>query len=262
MHEASASHTVVRLDDFRSPPGAHLADDQYAMLERTIEETRRKFVAGQREDGHFVFELEADATIPAEFILLGHYLDEIDEATQADLATYLRRIQSDKHDGWPLFYDGDFNISASVKAYYALKLAGDSADAPHMRRARAAILARGGAAKANVFTRFALALFGEVPWRACPSMPVELMLLPRWFPFHMEKVAYWSRTVIAPLVILAALKPRARNPRDIGVAELFTSPPYQVDQFLSNPTGSFLGDLFLMFDIADEYRRVRKQLSD
>ncbi len=248
MSEPSTNHTVIRLDDFRDPPPAHPADDRAALLDRTIEATRRTFVAGQRADGHFVFELEADATIPAEYILLGHYLDEIDEKAQAELATYLRRLQSDKHDGWPLFYDGDFNLSASVKAYYALKLAGDGPDEAHMRRARAAILARGGAAKANVFTRFALALFGELPWRACPSMPVELMLLPRWFPFHMEKVAYWSRTVIAPLVILAALKPRARNPHDIGVAELFTTPPHQVEQFLSNPTGSFLGDLFLMFD--------------
>ena len=248
MLEQTANNTVIRLDDYREPPADSPGDEQSALLDRTIDETRQRFVAGQRDDGHFVFELEADATIPAEYILLEHYLGEIDDATEAGLATYLRRIQSDKHGGWPLFHDGDFNISASVKAYYALKLAGDRPEMAHMQRARKAILAHGGAAKANVFTRFALALFGEVPWRACPSMPVELMLLPRWFPFHMEKVSYWSRTVIAPLVILAALKPKARNPRDIGIAELFTTPPHEVEQFLSNPTGSFLGDFFLMLD--------------
>src|SRR3546814_4882955 len=90
------------------------------------------------------------------------------------------------------------DLSASVKAYFALKLAGDDPEAAHMERARAAILAAGGAAQSNVFTRIALALFGQVPWRAVPEMPVEIMLLPRWFPFHLSKVSYWSRTVIAP----------------------------------------------------------------
>src|SRR3546814_10346083 len=88
------------------------------------------------------------------------------------------------------------DLSASVKAYFALKLAGDDPEAAHMERARAAILAAGGAAQSNVFTRIALALFGQVPWRAVPEMPVEIMLLPRWFPFHLSKVSYWSRTVI------------------------------------------------------------------
>ena len=82
-------------------------------------------------------------------------------------------------------------------------------------RAREAILAHGGAEKSNVFTRIQLALFGAVPWRAVPVMPVEIMLLPRWFPFHLSKVSYWSRTVIVPLLVLMAKKPRARNPRNI-----------------------------------------------
>jgi squalene-hopene/tetraprenyl-beta-curcumene cyclase len=116
-------------------------------------------------------------------------------------------------------------MSASVKAYFALKLIGDDIDAAHMARARAAIRGRGGAARANVFTRFTLALFGLVPWRAVPVMPVEIMLLPRWFPFHLEKVSYWSRTVIVPLLVLQALKPRARNPRGVAIDELFLEPP-------------------------------------
>src|SRR6185437_14870885 len=115
---------------------------------------------------------------------------------------------------------GDFDMSASVKAYYALKIVGDDIDAPHMKRAREAILSRGGAAQANVFTRYALALFGEVPWRAVPVMPVELFLAPRWFPVTIYRVSYWSRTVIAPLLVLAALKPRAKNPRGVRVQEL------------------------------------------
>ena len=147
-----------------------------------------------------------------------------------------------------MFHEGDFNISASVKAYYALKLVGDDVDAPHMARARAAILANGGAARSNVFTRFSLALFGQVPWRACPLMPVEVMLLPRWFPFHLDRVAYWSRVVIVPLLVLASLRPQARNPRGVGIAELFTTPPEEERDYIINPTGSALGAAFLVLD--------------
>src|SRR6185312_67323 len=181
-------------------------------LAPAIERATRALLAAQRADGHWAYELEADATIPAEYILLGHYLGEIDEDEERRIARYLRARQGE-HGGWPLFHGGAFNMSATVKAYFALKAVGDAPEAPHMARARAAILARGGAARANVFTRVLLALFGEVPWRAVPVMPVEIMLLPRWFPFHLDKISYWSRTVIVPLLVLMALRPRARNPR-------------------------------------------------
>jgi squalene-hopene/tetraprenyl-beta-curcumene cyclase len=189
-------------------------------LEQAVGRAAGALLETQRPDGHWVFELEADGTIPAEYILLQHYLDEIDDGLQQALARYLRSIQG-AHGGWPLFHGGALDISASVKAYFALKAAGDAADAPHMARARAAILERGGAARCNVFTRIQLALFGELPWHAVPVMPVEIMHLPLWFPFHLSKVSYWSRTVIAPLLVLMALRPRAKNPRAITVKELF-----------------------------------------
>ena len=126
----------------------------------------------QRPDGHWVFDLEADATIPAEYVLLEHFLDRIDAPLQAKIGVYLRAIQG-QHGGWPLFHDGAFNISASVKAYFALKAIGDDQDAPHMVRARKAILAAGGAERTNVFTRAQLALFGEVPWHGVPVMPMS-----------------------------------------------------------------------------------------
>src|SRR5579864_1075275 len=97
-----------------------------------------------------------------------------------------------------------------------------------MRRAREAILARGGAKQTNVFTRIMLALFGIMAWRSVPMMPVEIMLLPRWFPFHLSKVSYWARTVIVPLLVLMALKPRARNPKGVTVDELFLEPPHSI----------------------------------
>src|SRR5579862_8547002 len=177
-------------------------------LEQHIQSATQALLACQRPDGHWVFELEADATIPAEYVLLRHYLGEpVDAALEAKIAVYLRRIQG-AHGGWPLFADGDLDISVTVKAYFALKMIGDSVDADHMRRAREAVRARGGAARANVFTRIMLALFGFIPWRAVPVMPVEIMILPRWFPFHLEKISYWSRTVIVPLLVLMAVKPK------------------------------------------------------
>ena len=193
-------------------------------VQRVIDEAAAGLRGLQRDDGHWLFELEADATIPAEYILLNHFLDEIDRETEARLGAYIRARQAN-HGGWPLFHDGACDVSCTVKAYYALKLIGDDPHAPHMTQAREAVLARGGAARCNVFTRITLALFDQVPWRAVPAMPIEIMYLPRWFPFHLAKVSYWSRTTIVPLLILLALKPRARNPGGIGIEELFTTPP-------------------------------------
>jgi squalene-hopene/tetraprenyl-beta-curcumene cyclase len=194
-------------------------------LERSIDRATAALLACQREDGHWLFELEADATIPAEYVLLRHYLAEpVDAALEAKIGVYLRRIQG-AHGGWPLFADGDLDVSATVKAYFALKIIGDRVEADHMRRAREAVRARGGAANANVFTRIMLALFGFVPWRAVPVMPVEIMMLPKWFPFHLDKISYWSRTVIVPLLVLMAKKPLAKNPKGVRVDELFLEPP-------------------------------------
>ena len=187
-----------------------------ARLDEAIGDALTGLKALQQAEGDWRFELEADATIPSEYVMLKHYFDEIDPALEGRIGNYLRDIQGD-HGGWPLYHDGDFNMSATVKAYYALKLIGDSPDAPHMKRAREAVLAHGGAAKSNVFTRITLALFGQVPWRAVPVMPVEIMLLPSWFPFHLDKVSYWSRVVIVPLLMIQTFRPRARNPRDINI---------------------------------------------
>src|SRR6185437_2333824 len=142
----------------------------------------------QREDGHWVFELEADDTIPSEYVLLRHHLAEpVDAVLEAKIARYIRRRQG-SHGGWALVQDGAFDMSASVKAYFALKMIGDSADAPHMVRAREAIRSRGGAINSNVFTRFTLAMYGVLTWRSVPVLPVEIMLLPMWSPFHLNKI--------------------------------------------------------------------------
>jgi squalene-hopene/tetraprenyl-beta-curcumene cyclase len=211
----SHSHATV-------PTGAGARD----RLGAAIDAARARLVADQRAQGCWQYPLEADCSIPAEYILMLHYLGESDRLLESRLAAYLRHHQC-RDGGWPLYPGGALDVSCSVKCYFALKLAGDRADAPHMLRARAAILARGGAARSNVFTRIALALFGELPWRGVPFLPVEIVLLPRWFPFNLSKVSYWSRTVMVPLSVLTTLKPRASNPRGVRIDELFVTPPHE-----------------------------------
>jgi squalene-hopene/tetraprenyl-beta-curcumene cyclase len=226
------------------PDGDHPVDT--AELERIINEARRDFVSRQRVGGYWLYELEADVTISAEYIMLLHYLDERKPELEEAIARYIRAIQQEG-GGWPLFWEGPPDLSATIKGYFALKLVGDDPEAPHMRKARELILSMGGAAAANVFTRTTLALFGELPWRGVPTMPVEIMLLPRWFPFHLDKVSYWSRTVIVPLLVLMAKRPRAKKPTGTTLRELFVTPPEEERDYFRDVKG-LLGYLFLGID--------------
>ena len=246
---------VERALDAAIPGGIGASD-----LDRAVLRARAALLDLQHADGHWSFELEADCTIPAEYILMMHFLAALDAPLQAKLAVYLRERQAE-HGGWPLYHGGAFDISCSVKAYYALKLAGDSVEAPHMQRARRAILEHGGAARANVFTRITLAMFGQVPWRAVPYIPVEIMLLPSWFPFHLDKVSYWSRTVMVPLLVLCTLRARAVNAGGVGIRELFTVPPERERHYFRRRGP--INRLFMLLDragrIADAWipRRMR-----
>jgi squalene-hopene/tetraprenyl-beta-curcumene cyclase len=214
-------------------------------LNKAIIRAQEKLLSLQDKEGYWLFELEADCTIPSEYILMMNYLGEIDEVLQQKIANYLRSRQSD--DGsYPLFTNGPGDISCSVKVYYALKLVGDSPDAEHMVRLRSYILNKGGAAKANVFTRIMLATFEQLPWRGVPYIPVEIMLFPAWFPFHLEKVAYWSRTVMVPLFILCTLKARAMNPKKVGILELFVTHPDEEQHYF--PERTLLNKIFLGLD--------------
>lgn len=214
-------------------------------LDTAITKAQEKLLSLQDKDGFWVFELEADCSITAEYIMMMHYLDDINEELQAKIANYLRSRQSEE-GYYPLFTGGEGDISASIKSYYALKMAGDSEDAPHMKKNRAYILSQGGAAKANVFTRIALAMFEQLPWRGVPYIPVEIMLLPKWFPFHLDKVSYWSRTVMVPLFILCTFKTKAKNPNNIGVRELFLIDPDKEKHYF--PERTLLNKCFLAMD--------------
>ena len=216
-------------------------------LNEVIQRAQTRLHNCQNKDGHWAFPLEADVTIPAEYILLNHFLGEINDVTEQKIATYIRRIQN-PDGGWPLYYGGKANVSASVKAYFALKLAGDDPKLPHMIKARDKILANGGAKESNVFTRITLALFGMVPWRATPVTRIEILFAPKWLPLHIHKVSYWTRTVTVPLLILTAIRPKAKNPRKINIDELFTKSRFKENYRIDNPTGHWIGTLMIALD--------------
>ncbi|MEI6745551.1 MAG: squalene--hopene cyclase [Methylococcaceae bacterium] len=214
-------------------------------LDNAIQQAQNKLLSLQHADGYWVFELEADCTMPAEYVMMMHFVGDVDEPLQAKLAVYLRSRQS-KDGSYPLFTGGKGDLSCSVKAYYALKMSGDDIHAPHMTKLREWILSEGGAAKANVFTRIALATFEQLPWRGVPYIPVEIMLFPKWFPFHLDKVSYWSRTVMIPLFIICTLKAKAKNPNNVSILELFVTHPDEEQHYF--PERTMLNKFFLGLD--------------
>jgi len=214
-------------------------------LDSAIHAAQAELTTLQNDQGYWHFELEADCSITADYIIMMHYHGEENDALQEQMATYLRARQT-SNGSYSLFTGGVEDLSCSVKVYFALKLAGDKTTSPHMVKLKNYILSQGGAAKANVFTRITLAIFEQIPWRGVPYIPVEIMLLPKWFPFHLDRVSYWSRTVMVPLFILCTLKAKACNPKKINIAELFTTPPHEEKKYFSNDT--LLSKIFLGLD--------------
>ena len=175
-----------------------------------VDEAHRKIKGGLlykhvRSVGDWVAELEADTTLTSEYLMLRRFMNVVDPERERKAVSYLMSVQLPA-GGWPIYYGGPSDISASVKAYFALKLAGVSAGEPFMIKARECILAKGGVVAANVFTKVALALFGQYDWRGIPSMPPEIMLLPKRFYFSIYAISYWSRAVLIPLLIVRTSK--------------------------------------------------------
>jgi squalene-hopene/tetraprenyl-beta-curcumene cyclase len=192
-------------------------------LDSAISRAQSVLLDIQAPDGHWVGQLEANTTITSEYLLLCHLIDRIDRERDRKAITYIRSKQLDD-GGFSLFEAGPSHLSATIKAYFAMKMAGLPADDPAMARARARVLAMGGPPKADVFTKILLALFGEYDWNGVPTMPVEIMLLPRQFYFNLYEVSYWSRTVIVPLLVLMDRKPVKWLPPERSLDELWPAP--------------------------------------
>lgn len=193
-------------------------------LGRAITRTRDWLIEQQHPDGFWVGELEGDTILESEYILLLTWLgrEHSDDVQRA--ARYIEQQQLPT-GGWAIYPGGPLEISASVKSYWTLKIAGHSADEPQMVRAREAILQAGGAEKMNSFTRFYLALLGQISWKQVPAVPPEIMLIPDWMPFNIYEMSAWSRTILVPLSIMWAFRPVRRLPESMSIRELFVNSP-------------------------------------
>jgi squalene-hopene/tetraprenyl-beta-curcumene cyclase len=178
----------------------------------------------QRPDGHWCGELQGDTILESECILLLAIVGQWNDSRIPKLANYIRSQQLPE-GGWATYPGGPADVSVSLKAYWALKIAGDSSAAPHMQRAAAVIRSLGGAAAVNSFTRFYLAALGQIPYDKCPTVPVELILLPNWFPINIYAMSAWSRTIFVPLSIVNAYRPVTPLPECWHIGELFLTPP-------------------------------------
>ncbi|MEX0712732.1 MAG: squalene--hopene cyclase, partial [Pirellulales bacterium] len=226
--ELSQTVRVVPLDGDEALPASQSGDDPRrrppSALGRAVVRSRQWLLGQQHADGYWVAELEGDTILESEFILLLAYLGRHDSLQASKAARTIIEEQLPT-GGWSIYPGGGVEISASVKAYFALKLAGHEPSAEYMQRARAAIMAHGGADAVNSFTRFYLALLGQISYDQCPEVPPEIVLLPRWFPVNLYAVSAWSRTIIVPLSIMSALRPRARIAPEQGIRELFLNDP-------------------------------------
>lgn len=217
-------------------------------VDGAINRAQEYFLREQKPDGYWYYPLEANATMDAEYIFFNHFMGRIDEKKHRRLCEHLLAVQGDE-GAWPLFYKGPGHLGNTIEAYFALKLTGYPADHPALVKARKFILSEGGLAKAQVFTRIFLAYFGQFPWSGVPAVPVELVLLPPWFPLNIYEMSSWARGTVVPLGIILAHQPYLSIPAAYGVAELWREPPERSD--LSFPRPSRLaswGNFFLGVD--------------
>ncbi|HYS95287.1 MAG TPA: squalene--hopene cyclase, partial [Chthoniobacterales bacterium] len=196
----------------------YLATD--AGISDAIARAQQNLLGQQRPDGHWCGELLVDSTLCSDFVLFIHWLGEIDVSLQDRCARHILKRQL-PDGGWNIYFGGPSEINASVKGYFALKLAGYSPDLPFMRKARENILRLGGIPRMNTFSKLYLALLGQFPWKYLPTIPVEMILLPRWAPFHIYKMSSWSRAMLIPLAIINHFKPTRSLPGNKQLHELY-----------------------------------------
>ena len=189
-------------------------------LGQAIERGANHLLSLQEEEGYWLGELEADTTLESDYIYYLHVLGKADPQRIAKLAAYVRRRQL-PDGGWSIYPSGPSELNATAKAYFALKLAGDAPEAPHMARARESVHRLGGLEHTNSYVRFYLALVGAVGWELVPAIPPELLLLPNWFYINIYEMSSWTRCIVIPMAILSALRPDWRLPEQARVDELF-----------------------------------------
>jgi squalene-hopene/tetraprenyl-beta-curcumene cyclase len=218
----------------------HFEDNLNEVIQRAVDH----LLSLQNPEGYWVGELEADTTLESDYIFFLYVLGRLDNRRCAKLANYVRRRQL-SDGGWNIYAGGPSELNATVKAYVALKLAGDSAAAPHMARARCQIHELGGVEGTNSYTRLYLALGGVLPWSYVPAIPPELILIPSWFFLNVYSMSSWTRAIVIPLMLVYAHKPKWDLPANAGVEELFRDksgriPAFELDKRLLSWRNFFL----------------------
>lgn len=234
MLETNGMNSPRRADAQNKPPAevpfsrpdfsdSH-SEDLVQHVPDAVSRTRQLLLDGQHAEGFWCGELEGDTILESEYILLLAFLSCEDSPIACRAAAYL--IEKQLPDGgWSLYPGGPAEVSCSVKAYFALKLTGHDAESEPMRRAKAAILKLGGADSVNSFSRFYLAMLGQISYEHCPAVPPEAILLPTWLPVNIYRVSAWSRTILVPLSIVWAHRPVRRIDDQRGIKELFVEEP-------------------------------------
>src|SRR5438105_3878568 len=195
-------------------------DDLVSRVAVGIDAARKYLFSRQHEQGYWSGELVADTTLESDYILLHTLLGTGNKERFQKCANYILRHQNED-GGWPIYINGPSNISASVKAYFGLKLAGYNADHPALVRARKKILEMGGVTQVNTFTKIYLCFLGQYDYDAVPAVPPEIVLFPNWFWFNIYEISSWSRGILIPLSIAYAKKPFKKIPDEMGIGELF-----------------------------------------
>jgi squalene-hopene/tetraprenyl-beta-curcumene cyclase len=220
VEETSVSTTALTRTEPTPPTAPPTAPPRpRTPLSGAIAAARRYLLSIQRPGGEWCGELEGDSILESEYILTLHFLARTEAPRVGMAAEYLRRQQL-PDGGWAVYAGGPADVSASVKAYFVLKLVGDRPDAPHMARARERILGLGGIEACNSFTRLYLAIFGQYSWSGCPAVPPELVLLPDWAPFSIYHMSSWSRAIVVPLSVVWAKRPVCPVPEHARIPEL------------------------------------------
>jgi squalene-hopene/tetraprenyl-beta-curcumene cyclase len=181
---------------------------------------RRYLFSRQDEEGYWCGELEADTTLESDYVLLHTLLGTGNQERFQKCCNWILRHQNED-GGWGIYVNGPSNVSASVKAYFVLKLTGYAADHPALARARKKILELGGVTEVNTFTKIYLCFLGQYDYDAVPAIPPEIVLFPSWFWFNIYEISSWSRAILVPLSIAYAKKPLKKIPDEMGVEELF-----------------------------------------
>ena len=215
---AKTSANIISLPSARRESPARLTNREE--LREAIGLAQQNLLRQQKPDGHWVGELMVDSTLCSDYVLFMHWVGDVDETLQRRCTRHILERQL-PDGGWNIYYGGPSEINASVKAYFALKLAGHSPDTPFMQEARANILRLGGIPRMNTYSKLYLALLGQFPWKYLPVIPVEMVLLPHWCFFNIYKMSSWSRAMLIPLAIINHFKPTRDLPNDKQLHELY-----------------------------------------